>query len=327
MDELDELDELDEWQRLRRDQGNVLGLGQILGQGLTKDVVRANVAAQRWEPLFRGTYALVTGEPTPEMWRQAALLFVPGAALLSHATAAAMLGLRGGSTDGPVHVTVPYGSSARGCTGLVVHRSRAFAHIALQNAVLPVTTKVVTLIDLAVEAPDAREAMRVLTAGAAAARTDPARIVESLELRKPRRYAKALLAGARLLLDGIGSVLEAEYAQQVELAHGLPVGRRQVHRRVENTNRYEDIEYDVPGGTLTVRLDGFVSHTNKRTARADRARDNAAELEGRARLTFGYEEVHEAPCHVSRLVARRLKQLGWDGDEVRCRACEQFEGP
>ncbi|MFC5064676.1 hypothetical protein [Actinomycetospora atypica] len=304
----------------------MVSLGQILGQGLTKDVVRANVAAQRWKPLFRGTYALVTGEPTPEMWRQAALLFVPGAALLSHATAAAVLGLRGGSSGGPVHVTVPYGSSARGCDGLVIHRSRAFAHIALQNAVPPVTSKVVTLIDLAVEAPDAREGMRVLTAGAAAARVDAARIVESLELRKPRRYAKALLAAAKLLLEGIGSVLEAEYAQRVELAHGLPVGRRQVHRRVEETNRYEDIEYDMPGGTLTVRLDGFISHANKRTARSDRARDNAAELEGRARLTFGYEEVHEAACHVTCLVARRLKQLRWDGEAVRCRACEHFEG-
>ena len=80
------------WQRLKREQCNVVSLQQCLAQGMSEDVVRANVAAQRWMPLFRGTYALVTGEPTPEMWRQAALLFVPGAALLSHGTAAAVLG-------------------------------------------------------------------------------------------------------------------------------------------------------------------------------------------------------------------------------------------
>ncbi len=49
----------------------------------------------------------------------------------------------------------------------------------------------------------------------------------------------------------------------------------------------------MPLGVLTVRLDGWRTHANRRTARADRARDNAAELEGRARLTFGYEEVRD----------------------------------
>lgn len=309
----------DYWQGLRQRQCNVASRAQILTQGITVAGIKAQVAAGRWVPMFHGVYALVSGEPTPEMWRWAALLFVRGPAVLSHGSAAAVLGLRGADTTGPVHVTVPYGSSARGCAGIVVHRSRAFAHITQPDSDPPVTTKVVTLIDLAVQASDAREGMRVLTAGAAAARLDAAKIVECLELRKPRRYAKALLVAAKWLLEGVGSVLEAEYAEKVEAAHGLPVGRRQVRRRVEDTNRYEDVEYDLPAGTLTVRLDGFIYHANKRTARSDRARDNAAELEGRARLTFGYDEVHGAACHTAHIVAQRLAQLGWDG---ALRACE-----
>lgn len=309
------------WQRLRHDQHNVVSLEQILAHGMSLDAVRANLAARRWIPMFRGVFALVTGEPTPEMWRQAALLFIRGPAVLSHASAAAVLGLPGGSDALPVHVTVPYGSSARGCEGIEVHRSRAFAHIALANSVPPVTTKSHTLIDLAVDAPSAREGMRVLTAGATRAHVPGERIVEALEVRRPRRYRTALLAAARLLIEGVESVLEAWYAQDVELAHGLPPGVRQVARVVEGRSRAEDLEYAMPLGVLTVRLDGWRTHANRRTARVDRARDNAAELEGRARLTFGYEEVKDTPCTVAQIVAARLRQLGWTEDLARCTQC------
>ncbi|MCD2185883.1 hypothetical protein [Actinomycetospora soli] len=279
------------------------------------------MAAGRWVPLFHGTYALVTGEPTPEMWRWAALLFIRGPALLSHESAAAVLGLRGGRDGLPVHVTVPYGSSARGCADLVVHRSRAFAHLGIERDGLALTSKVVTLIDLAVEAPTARDGMRSLTAGAAAARVDPAKLVESLGVRRPRRYRKALVAAAELLVSGVGSVLEGDWAIDVERAHGLPVGARQVLHRVGETNRYEDVEYRMPLGILTVRLDGWIFHANRSTARNDRARDNAAELEGRARLTFGYEEVHGDACSTARTLWTRLVQLGWDGEFIECPRC------
>jgi hypothetical protein len=197
------------WQRLRHDQGDVVSLEQVFAQGMTVDAVRANVEAGRWIPMFRGVYAVVTGVPTPSMWRRAALLFIRGPAVLSHATAAAVLGLPGGSDEGPIHVTVPYGSSARGCEGVEVHRSRAFPHIVLANCDPPVTTKTHTLIDLAVEAPTAREGMRILTAGATRAHVPGERVEAALTTRRPRRYRKALLAAAKLLTAGVESVLEA----------------------------------------------------------------------------------------------------------------------
>jgi hypothetical protein len=311
----------DAWQRLRHEQSNVVSHHQFLAHGITVAMIRANVAAGRWVPLFHGVYALVTGDPTPAMWRQAALLFIRGPAMLSHATAAAVLGLPGGSDELPIHVTVPYTSSARGCAGIVVHRSRAFEHLALANAVPPVTSKSHTLVDLAVEASTARDGMRVLTAGATQAHVPGERIAAALEVRRPRRYRRALEAAARMLIEGVESVLEAWYAEDVELTHGLPPSTRQVGRVVEGRRRAEDLEYAMPGGTLTVRLDGWRTHANRRTARVDRARDNAAELEGRARLTFGYDEVRDAPCVVARVVAARLQQLGWRGEIQRCTSC------
>lgn len=312
------------WQRLRREQENVVSTGQILGQGLTENVIRANVAAGRWVPLFRGTYALVTGEPTASMWRRAALLFCPGPAMLSHASAAAVLGLRGGADSGPVHLTVPYTSSARGCPGIVAHRSRAFAHLALPGFDPPVTSKVHTLIDLAVEAPTAREAMRRLTAGATAGRVAGEHLRAAIELRRPRRYRQALLDAATLLIEGIMSVLEADHVLAVERAHGLPAADRQVPHVVDGRRIAEDFEYDLPGGKLTVRVDGWTYHRNREVAYRDRARDNAAELKGRARMVFGTEEIHGDPCGTARTITRRLRQLGWLGTPRACGACEQL---
>ena len=80
------------WQQLRHDQGDVVSLEQVFAHGMTVDAVRANVEAGRWIPMFRGVYAVVSGVPTPSMWRRAALLFIRGPAVLSHATAAAVLG-------------------------------------------------------------------------------------------------------------------------------------------------------------------------------------------------------------------------------------------
>ncbi len=227
------MEDPEEWQRQIRENDHVASRAQALAQGLTDEMIEANIAAGRWLPMFHGVFAVTNGEPTPVMWRRAALLFIRGPAVLSHASAAAVLGLPGGSDALPVHVTVPYGSSARGCEGIEVHRSRAFAHIALANTDPPVTTKSHTLLDLAVEAPSAREGMRVLTAGATQAHVPGERLQAALANRRPRRYRKALEGAAKLITEGVESVLEAWYAEDVELAHGLPIGVRQVARVVE----------------------------------------------------------------------------------------------
>ena len=311
----------EEWRRLLGAQEMAFTRAQALAQGLTDEVIEANVAAGRWVRMAHGVLAAVTGTPTPAMRRRAALLFARGPAVLSHATAAVLWGLPGADEDGPIHLTVPYGSSARGCPGIAVHRSRAFAHIVAPEADPPVTSLVATLVDVAVAAPTATEALRRLTAGAAARRIPPGRILAALERRRPRRYRGPLTDAARLLLDGVESWLEARYGADVEQAHGLPTAERQAPFVVEGHVRAEDCLYRMPLGDLTVRLDGWRYHANRRTARVDRARDNAAELAGRARLTFGYEEIRDDPCAPARIVARRLGSLGWTGELRRCARC------
>ena len=311
----------EDWWRLLREQENTVSRAQALAQGLTDEVIDAHLDAGRWQRLFHGVLAVTTGPPTASMWRRAALLFARGPAMLSHATAAAMWGLPGAEEDGPIHLTVPYGSSARGCAGIEVHRSRAFAYIGSPGSDPPVTSKVATLVDVAVHAPSAREAMRLLTAGAAVKRIPAVRVLEALERRRPRRYRRPLEDAARLLHEGVESVLEAEYVVSVERAHGLPAPTRQAPVSVDDHRRAEDNLYRAPRGELVVRIDGWRYHANRRTAFVDRARDNAAELAGRARLTFGHEEIRGDPCRTARTIARRLGSLGWDGEPRRCARC------
>ncbi|WP_243741570.1 hypothetical protein [Actinomycetospora succinea] len=287
---------------------------------MTDHQIAAHIAGGRWNLRKPGVLATFTGPLTPAARRRAALLFVPGPAALSHASAAAVLGLRREDETGPVHVAVPYGSSARGCDGVVIHRSRAFGHIVVDDDP-PLVSKAHTIVDLAVEASSARQAMRTFTALAAGHRVAAEDLEKAIELRRPRRYRRPLRDAVALLRDGVGSILETDWALDVERAHGLPAPTRQFPVIVEGRWRFEDLLYALPLGVLVVRLDGWRAHADSRTARIDRARDNAAELAHRARMVFGWEEVHHEPCTTTALVAVRMRELGWDGEVQRCTRC------
>jgi hypothetical protein len=120
--------------------------------------------------------------------------------------------------------------------------------------------------------------------------------------------------------DGVQSVLEELYAVEVEEAHGLPPGRRQAPYAVDGVTLFEDVVYDGVGVPLTVRLDGR-THLVNSVAFRDRRRDNAAELAGRSRLTFGWRDLSADPCGGAVEVADVLRRRGWSGRPVPCPRC------
>lgn len=314
-----------DWSRLVAEQDGLVTRRQALAQGLTPDDIDAHLDAARWRLRTHGVIATFTGPLTPAARRRAALLFARGAVALSHGTAAEIHGLRRLDETEPMHVTVPYGSSARGSEDVQVHRSRAFEHITVDGD-LPMISKVHTVIDLAVLEPDARAAMRTMTALAAGARIPAASLVAALDLRRPRRYVRALNQAAAFLLDGVESALEIEYTVGVEVGHGLPAPLRQVPVLVHGRRRIDDLHYRMPNGVLVVRLDGWRFHANSRTAYADRSVDNASELAHQARFRFGWEEVHWEKCITALTVATRLLELGWEGQMIRCADCPPLLG-
>jgi hypothetical protein len=311
--------DLAEWKLLTRQQHAVFSRKQLRAFGISHDTVRANIRANRWQRVHRGVIALFSG-PLPRAARlAAALLYAEHPAALSHRTAAQEWGWLP-KDDGPVHVTVPYGTSHKPQEGLVVHRSRAFRHIVVAHDP-PRTSRADTVLDLATAEPDEETAARTLLEVASTNRVSSDELRARLAVRPPFRYGSALDRSVRLLGEGLTSLLETRYCLEVEQAHGIPRGLRQVPVSAFGRKLLEDCSYENVGVALIVRLDGRAYHSDAETAFRDRRRDNAAELSGTARLVYGWTDVSRTPCAVAREVMTVLRREGWQGPTKRCRKC------
>ena len=309
----------DEWLALLERQHGMVTFRQLDGFAVGWNVVVAQMCADRWSHYLPRVYATFTGPPGRDARVQAALLYGGAAAILSHRTAAEVWNLLR-TTDGPVHITVPYTNSAVSQDSrVVVHRSRAYRHIVVDGDP-PRTSKADTAIDVAVEEPDALAARRTLVALATTGRVRVDDLSRRLVERPPRRYRRTLASVVDMVRHGVQSALEELYVSDVEAAHGLPTGRRQVPFAVDGVTLFEDVTYDHLGIAVTVRLDGR-THLIDSTAFRDRRRDNAAELAGRSRLVYGWRDLSADPCAAAREVAIVLGRRGWRGHPGRCARC------
>ncbi len=308
------------WDQLVREQHGAVDTQQLAALGVTADAIEANIDGGRWHALLPRVYSTTTGQPSRPTKLHAALLYGGPLAILSHRTAAEEWGMVQ-VKDGPVHVTVPYGCSAVSqLPEVVVHRSRAFAYIAV-SSIPPRTSRADTALDLAVAEPNAREAMRRLVSVTTTCGIPLSELEQQLAERPPYRYRPALASALRRMAGGVASVLEDLYALDVEDAHAIPAAMRQVPFEVDGHILWEDAVYDHIGVPLTVRLDGRAYHSHPSVAFRDRRRDNAAELAGRARLVFGWRDIKEDPCGAAQEVLTVLRRHHWHGQVGPCKRC------
>lgn len=313
----------DGWIALLIRQHGVVSRRQLLRYGFTDSAIRANVRARRWARVHAGVYAVFTGALSEDA-RHAAAVLAKWPAALSHDTAGEFWNFCRPESGRPIHVTVSYAASGASITGVVVHRSRAFAYTVVEGLDQPVVAASHTAVDLAVAEPTARHAMARLLHCITVTSLRPEAVRASIDLRRPRRYREALLDALGYATDGVRSKLEAIYALEVEEAHGLPRGERQLPVDVDGTTRYEDIAYRVGEEVVIVRLDGHRYHADRATGLVDRRRDLASELAGRGRIVLGFEETAADPCARAREVAAVLRRRGWGG---ALRACERCWSP
>jgi hypothetical protein len=134
---------------------------------------------------------------------------------------------------------------------------------------------------------------------------------------RTRHPHRALLMG--LLGDvayGVESYIELLYLRDVERAHGLPSGDRQlttVDGRVRSDVVYREQR-------LIVELDGRLNHGGMAEFR-DMWRDNVATLDDWLTLRYGAWNLTHQPCEVSDQVAAALIRRGWTGLPTRCQCC------
>lgn len=311
-------------------QLGVISRSQLIGLGLDDHAIAHRLRQRRWQRVLHRVYAVHTGPLVRPAILEAALLYVGPEGALSHDTAAHEWGMLRAVDDAPVHVTVPYcrsttpqpatwGPFGLAHPGVVVHRSRAFAHVVVE-ADPPRTSSADTVLDLAVAELDGRDAARRLVALASAGRVPTGVLRARMELRRPPRHGRLLRETLQLMADGVQSALEHRYAVDVEAAHRLPRATRQSPVVVDGVTLFEDVDYTASGAPLVVRLDGRKYHSLPGVVFRDRRRDNAAELAGRPRLVYGWDEVAKDPCGVAGEVAEVLARGGWTGG-TRCGRC------
>jgi hypothetical protein len=317
-----------DWLTLLDEQQGIVSLLQLRAYGHSSEDVSANVEAGRWQRVLPRVYATFTGELARPAWLSAALLYGGRHAVLSHHTAAEEWRLIS-IAERPVEITVPYTSSAVSqLPSVVVHRSRALQHTALATTP-PRTRGPDTILDLAVSQRSARDATMLVVDLVSRSSLPLQTLHDCLLLRPPYRYRAAIRRGLDLVGNGLMSALEVEYLEQVEDDHGLPRGARQTPFLVDGKTLWEDVTYDNHGAAVTVRLDGRATHATAGIAFRDRRRDNAAELAGRARLVYGWQDVHASPCAVATEVREVLVREGWDpagAREPTCHTCRQGPG-
>ena len=288
---------------------------QALQAGLSADMIKFRVRSGWWQPVHRGVYLTFTGTPghSAQLW--AALLGAGPGAILSHETAAELQRL----SDKPahsIHVTVPWQRRIKPVAGVSLHRSTRAGEIVLGYSNPPLTRVEDTVLDLAQTAAAFDEVCGWVTRAFARDLTDAARLRAAMGQRPRLRWRADLHELITAAASGDHSVLEYRYGRDVERAHGLPESVRQAPftgpggRRGRRDRLYRD-------HGVVVELDGQLSHPAEAQWR-DKARDNAAAVDGQQTLRYGWPQVTRHACATAAQVAQVLRVRGWNGRPRPC---------
>jgi very-short-patch-repair endonuclease len=288
---------------LAASQHGVVALFQLLALGYTVAAIRWRVAKGRLHPVYPGVYAVGRPDLTRDGEWIAAVLACSPDAVLSHESAAALWRIRRERSN-QIHVSVPTKTDHRH-NGIVIHRRAGLdPNDMTRHRNIPVTTPILTLIDLATCIP-AGPLEAAINEADKLDRVDPLTLRRALNQHKGRRGTRPL----RAILDRSTFVLtdsELErYFLPIAARAGLP--RPQTQRHVNGFK----VDFFWADLGLVVETDGLRYHRTAEQQARDRLRDQAHTAAGLTPLRFIHWQVRYDPKHVERTlrtVARRLKR-------------------
>jgi hypothetical protein len=301
-------------------QHGVVSRSQAIQAGLTRHEITARLRSGRWQRLHAGVYASFSGQPPREAVLWAAVLRVGHEAepchhaALSHQTAAELWGL----LDAPaqsIHVSVSRRTGALYPPGIVLHYSARLPQARHPARTPPQTRIEDTVLDLAHLSRNAEEGVGWAIKACQRRLTKPELLREAMTQRPRLRWRGDLAEALTEVGEGVHSSLERRYLRNVERAHGLPTGNRQILVVRGHSRAYEDVRYRDYG--TCVELDGAAAHPADSRWR-DTRRDNANAADGIITLRYGWTDVAYRPCEVAAEVARALQRRGWTGSLRRC---------
>lgn len=276
---------------LASEQHGVIARRQLLELGLDMYAIRHRVGTGRLHPVVRGVYAVGRPGLTGRGRWMAMVLACGSGAVLSHWSAAALLGI--GNEKRVVEVSVRTCSDrGRERGGVLVHRRRGLrdGDCSVRDCI-PVTAPVRTLVDLAAASGPAGIERMVNEA-------------DRLDLIDPEALRAALgdyrgqrgVARLRAVLDPrtfrlTRSGLERRFLPLAEQA-GLPVPLTR-----QWVNGFE-VDFYWPDLGLVVETDGLRYHRTPAQQARDRIRDQAHTAAGLTQLRFTYVQVCFERAHV-----------------------------
>ncbi len=283
---------------LASQQAGIVHRDQLAALGVTKNHVRSQLRAQRWQAITPNVIGLMTGVLTEGQLQRSALLHAGPRALLDDRTVLSLGGLRGWES-GMTHVLAPHGVVISPMRGVVFHRSR---HLDGADATIHGGVRCTTVERAAVNAASRqrspRSASGLVIAVVQQRLSTPLAMLECLERLTKVRHVDAIRDSLVHAAGGADSLSEVDVTRLLRRA-GLTSFRRQHVVRTADGPRPYDVVVDLPDGTLLlVEVDGVFHDDPVRRAR-DLAKDAAATALG--------HQVLRIPVHLLRPEARRIE--------------------
>jgi hypothetical protein len=247
--------------RLAARQHGVFALRQALAVGMTRKMVRTRLASGRWGRTPHPWVYRVAGHPaTWESRAAAAVLSGPEATVVSHLTAAALLGLT--SPPDPPHITIPPGASGRR-SRVAVHRSPITAVDRGLLRGVPGTRPARTLVDCA-ETLDAPGLMAIVDPCLCRQLTTPREVRAAADRVSPGGHRRGLGELTEVLsvwTEGIkpGSAAEMRLLRRIE-RWGFPPPECQVELHDESGGLVARIDLAWPWCRSGLEYDGQEYH-------------------------------------------------------------------
>lgn len=306
------------WQEVAVAQAGLLSRAQALRCGLNRAAVAHRLATGRWVRAMPGVYRVFTGESSPLADAWAAVLYAGAGASLD---AAPSLWLSGVLPQPPPQWAVLVPAHRRvvaqpGSPVTVSRRLGSWTHPSASPPRLRVETAVLRATQLC---STVEQVVDVVVLATSSRRTTAARLTAEARAWPRLRWRALLDQLVSEVEDGVASPLERRWRTDVEIAHALPRGRRNVAVVIAGRRRYRDLRYEPSG--VVVELDGRTAHPTAAAFR-DRERDNAAARSLELALRYGWREVSGDPCGCAGELAGLLRLRGWRGQLRRCgRGC------
>lgn len=294
------------------EQFGLVTRGQCLSAGMTDAAIQWRVERGWWVRVHPGVYLTIPGRDDWWTVALAAQLAVDDSAW-SHHTAAFVHGLL---SSPPMRIDLLVGRDRRlHPPAIVVPHRRLDVNRFVDELHWPWRTTVEETILDVITFASVDETFAMLGRAFQRRRTTEEALRGRLALRgrHPKRQLLDLVLGD--VADGAESAMEVRYVLDVERAHGLPVGQRQVPRA--GGTRIHDIGYVEQ--RVLVELDGRLGHEGFGEHVKDGVRDRRGATTGWLTVRAFWRDVAGYPCELAIENGAVLGSRGWRGRVRPCR--------